>query len=151
MPMWKNSEITSFIWSCLFRTLVLFATSIQNSSFYFKYHRFYGVSQDSWVPSCLPGWLKCHLRTTGHGLHGLQRHLPLVIPDRPHTSENGNTFKKPHGVRKCSTRQPKLFHSSLFWQVFNSLVYPCLVFTHKTWNNSIYQVYLDEALSWPLK
>lgn len=105
----------------------------------------------SCAPSCLPGWLKYHLSAAGNGLRELQRHLPLVIPNRPHTSENGNTFKKPHGVRTCSTRQTKLFHSSLFWQVFNSPVYPCLLFTHKTWNNSIYQVYLDEALSWPLK
>lgn len=30
-------------------TVVLFATSIKNSNFYFKYHRFYGVSQDSWA------------------------------------------------------------------------------------------------------
>lgn len=79
------------------------------------------------VPSSLPRWLKSHLSAAGHGLHSLQRRLPLATPDGPHISENGNTFKKPHGVRKCSTGWTKLFHSSLFWQIFksSSLSLPC--------------------------
>lgn len=126
-----------------------------NCSFYFKYRRASkvskGIAVPSSVPSSLPRWVKSHLHAAGCGIHSLQRYLPLVTPDGPHISENGNASKKPHGVRKCNTGRTKLFHSSLFWQIFNPLVYPCLVFTHKTWNNSIYQVYLDGELSWPLK
>lgn len=73
------------------------------------------------VPSSLPRWLKSHLSAAGHWLHSWQRFLPLSTPDGPHLSENGNTFRKPHGVRKSSTGWTKLFHSSLFWQIFNSL------------------------------
>lgn len=151
----KRSHKTSFILACFPKTLYYLLSPIYIIAvFPLKSSSFHGVKQHGWpssVTSSLPRGLKSHLSAAGHELHFLQRRLPLETPDGPHISENGNTFKKPHGVRKCSTRGTKLFHSSLFWQIFNSLVYPCLVFTHKTWNNSIYQVYLDGAVSWHLK
>lgn len=71
MPMWRNSEIISFIWSHLFKQLSYFLPPLYKTAAFTLNTTSFMVSArmagPSWIPSFLPGWLKCHLRAAGHG------------------------------------------------------------------------------------
>ena len=124
--------------------VVLVATYTHNRSFYFKYHKllwcqtaWLGLAQsllpyqDDWNPtSVLQDTDFIHYKGTCLSQHPMDHiYLRTEIP-----------LKSPMVLESAAPDELSYFTQVCFGR-FSALVYPCLVFTHKTWNNSIYRLH----------